>query len=71
MTRIRRYFAIAQGDYIGQTSFYDAPHPWGPWTPFPTTTSTRDRDRGWANLGTAGGGSLAYTWSMHGPARTA
>jgi hypothetical protein len=56
---IRRYIATAQGAYVGQTSFYDAPHPWGPWT----TISYNNIDPqtgagGWANLGTAGGGSL-------------
>jgi hypothetical protein len=56
---IRRYIATAQGDYVGQTSFYDAPHPWGPWT----TISYNNIDAetgtgGWANLGTTGGESL-------------
>jgi hypothetical protein len=56
---IQRYIGVAQGDSIGQTSFYDAPHPWGPWT----TISYNNIDPqtgtgGWANLGTAGGGSL-------------
>jgi hypothetical protein len=56
---IHRYIATAQGAYIGQTSFYDAPHPWGPWT----TISYNNIDPqtgtgGWANLGKAGGGSL-------------
>jgi hypothetical protein len=56
---IRRYIATAQGAYIGQTSFYDAPQLWGPWT----TISYNNIDPqtgagGWANLGKAGGGSL-------------
>lgn len=56
---IQRYIATAQGTYIGQTSFYDAPHPWGPWT----TISYNNIDPqtgtgGWAHLGKAGGGSL-------------
>jgi hypothetical protein len=56
---IKRYIATAQGPYIGQTSFYDAPQPWGPWT----TISYNNIDPltgagGWANLGKAGGGSL-------------
>jgi len=56
---IGRYIGVAQGNYVGQTSFYDAPHPWGPWT----TISYNNIDAqtgtgGWANLGTAGGGSL-------------
>jgi hypothetical protein len=58
-TGIRRYIATAQGAYIGQTSFYDAPQLWGPWT----TISYNNIDPqtgagGWANLGKAGGGSL-------------
>jgi hypothetical protein len=56
---LHRYIATAQGAYIGQTSFYDAPQPWGPWT----TISYNNIDPqtgagGWANLGKAGGGSL-------------
>jgi hypothetical protein len=56
---IKRYIATAQGSYIGQTSFYDSPQPWGPWT----TVSYNNIDAqtgagGWANLGKAGGGSL-------------
>ncbi|MBS0419162.1 MAG: hypothetical protein JSR66_15740 [Proteobacteria bacterium] len=56
---IRRYIAVAQGSWIGQTSFYDAPQPWGPWT----TVSYNNIDPqtgngGWANLGKAGGGTL-------------
>jgi hypothetical protein len=56
---LRRYIATAQGEYVGQTSFYDAPHPWGPWT----TISYNNIDPqtgpgGWANLGIAGGESL-------------
>ena len=56
---LKRYIATAQGPYVGQTSFYDAPHPWGPWT----TVSYNNIDAasgtgGWANLGTAGGESL-------------
>ncbi|HEY2401799.1 MAG TPA: hypothetical protein VGI23_15715 [Steroidobacteraceae bacterium] len=56
---IKRYIATAQGPYIGQTSFYDATQPWGPWT----TISYNNIDPqtgtgGWANLGKAGGGSL-------------
>ena len=44
---------------MGQTSFYDAPRPWGPWT----TISYNNIDAvtgagGWANLGVAAGESL-------------
>jgi hypothetical protein len=56
---IGRYIAVAQGEHVGQTSFYDAPYPWGPWTTVdynnidPATGSG-----GWANLGTMAGVSL-------------
>ena len=56
---IGRYLATAQGPYIGQTSFYDAPHPWGPWTTVSyNNIDPQTGDGGWANLGKAGGGSL-------------
>ena len=56
---IQRYIATAQGPYIGQTSFYDAPHPWGPWTTISyNNIDPRTGTGGWANLGIAGGGSL-------------
>jgi hypothetical protein len=56
---IRRYIATAQGPYIGQTSFYDAPHLWGPWTTISyNNIAPLTGTGGWANLGTAGGGSL-------------
>jgi len=54
---IQRYIATAQGAYIGQTSFYDAPHPWGPWTTISyNNIDPRTGTGGWANLGKAGGG---------------
>lgn len=56
---IQRYIATAQGDSIGQTSFYDAPHLWGPWTTISyNNIDAKTGTGGWANLGTAGGGSL-------------
>ena len=56
---IRRYIGTAQGPYIGQTSFYDAPHPWGPWTTVVyNNIDPQTGEGGWANLGRAGGGSL-------------
>ena len=56
---IHRYIATAQGPYIGQTSFYDAPQPWGPWTTISyNNIDLQDGTGGWANLGKAGGGSL-------------
>lgn len=56
---IGRYIGTAQGPFVGQTSFYDAPNPWGPWT----TVSYNNIDPvagtgGFANLGKEGGGSL-------------
>jgi hypothetical protein len=56
---LRRYIGTAQGEYVGQTSFYEAPQPWGPWA----TISYNNIDAatgtgGWANLGAAGGESL-------------
>lgn len=29
---LRRYIASAQGHSVGETGFFDAPEPWGPWT---------------------------------------
>jgi hypothetical protein len=56
---IRRYIGVAQGQYIGQTSFYDAPHPWGPWTTISyNNIDARTGTGGWANLGTAGGAAI-------------
>jgi hypothetical protein len=56
---IQRYIAVAQGDSIGQTSFYDAPHLWGPWTTISyNNIDPKTGTGGWANLGRAGGGSL-------------
>lgn len=56
---IGRYIATGQGNYIGQTSFYDAPHPWGPWTTIAyNNIDPRTGRGGWANLGREGGGSL-------------
>jgi len=58
-TTLKRYIGVAQGNYVSQTSFYDAPQPWGPWT----TISYNNIDAatgagGWANLGTTGGEGL-------------
>jgi hypothetical protein len=56
---LRRYIAVAQGNYAAQTSFYESPDPWGPWSVIaynnidPATGSG-----GWANLGAAAGESL-------------
>lgn len=41
-----RYIGVGQGATIGETAFYDAPEPWGPWT---TLAYYSD----WGSLGTA------------------
>lgn len=56
---LKRYIAVAQGNYAAQTSFYESPNPWGPWAVISynnidATTGTG----GWANLGIAAGESL-------------
>jgi hypothetical protein len=56
---LKRYIGVAQGGFLAQTSFYEAPHPWGPWT----TISYNNIDAatgggGWGNLGSAAGDSL-------------
>jgi hypothetical protein len=56
---LERYIGVAQGDYLAQTSFYDAPHPWGPWTRIAYhNIEAVTGNGGWGNLGTAAGGSL-------------
>ena len=56
---LKRYLGIAQGDYVSQTSFYDAPTPWGPWTVISyNNIHAASGEGGWANLGIAGGSSL-------------
>jgi hypothetical protein len=56
---VSRYIATAQGAYVGQTSFYDAAHLWGPWTTISyNNIEPQTASGGWANLGMAGGGSL-------------
>ena len=56
---IKRYIGIAQGDYVGQTSFYDAPNLWGPWTVIEYhNIAAASGSGGWGNLGTAAGGSM-------------
>jgi hypothetical protein len=50
-----RYIGTAQGDRIGQTSFYDAPDPWGPWTVIDYNNIDPATGRGgWGHLGSAG-----------------
>ena len=56
---LKRYVGIAQGEYAAQTSFYDAPSPWGPWTVISyNNINAATGSGGWGNLGTAAGGSL-------------
>lgn len=54
-----RYIAVAQGGYAAQTSFYEAPAPWGPWAVISyNNIDAATGSGGWANLGTASGESL-------------
>jgi hypothetical protein len=56
---LKRYLGIAQGAFIGQTSFYEAPDLWGPWKAILyNNINPADGSGGWANLGRAGGNSL-------------
>ncbi len=53
------YIGTAQGPYVGQTSFYESPRPWGPWRTISyNNIDPRTGRGGWANLGTAAGESL-------------
>jgi len=56
---LKRYIAVAQGGYAAQTSFYEAPNPWGPWAVISyNNIDAATGSGGWANLGTAAGESL-------------
>jgi len=56
---LKRYIAVAQGGYAAQTSFYEAPEPWGPWAVIAyNNIDAATGSGGWANLGTAAGESL-------------
>jgi hypothetical protein len=55
---LRRYIGMAQGDYLGQTAFYEAPAPWGPWSTLAYDNIDSDGSGGWGNLGMAAGSSL-------------
>jgi hypothetical protein len=56
---LKRYLGVAQGSYIGQTSFYEAPNPWGPWKVILySNINPVDGSGGWGNLGKAGGNSI-------------
>jgi hypothetical protein len=56
---LRRYLGIAQGAYVGQTSFYEAREPWGPWHVIQyNNIDPADSAGGWAGLGTKAGGAM-------------
>jgi hypothetical protein len=56
---LHRYIGIGQGDYLSQSSFYDAPNLWGPWTSIAyNNIDAATGIGGWANLGTAAGDSM-------------
>jgi hypothetical protein len=56
---LRRFLGIAQGPYVGQTSFYESPSLWGPWRVILyNNIKPDDGAGGWANLGKAGGNSI-------------
>jgi hypothetical protein len=56
---LRRYIGVAQGDYLAQTSFYEAANLWGPWATISyQNINAADGSGGWGNLGSAAGGSL-------------
>ncbi len=48
-----RYLACAQGEKVGQVAFYEAPHPWGPWSViyYANIDATHGGRGGWGNLG--------------------
>jgi hypothetical protein len=49
---LKRFIASAQGGFVNQAAFYDAPNPWGPWTTIAYYNSNTDNTGGWGNLGT-------------------
>jgi hypothetical protein len=56
---LQRYIGIAQGDHMGQSSFYDAPDLWGPWTCISyNNIDAASGGGGWDNLGTGAGDSM-------------
>jgi hypothetical protein len=59
VSALKRYIGVAQGGYAAQTSFYEAPNPWGPWAVVAyNNIDAATGSGGWANLGTAAGESL-------------
>jgi hypothetical protein len=56
---LHRYLAVAQGTYLAQTSFYEAPELWGPWSVVSYDNIDPVTGRGgWAHLGRGAGSSL-------------
>jgi hypothetical protein len=56
---LKRYIGVAQGGYAAQTSFYEAPDPWGPWAVISyNNIDAASGTGGWGNLGAAAGESL-------------
>lgn len=56
---LRLYIGVAQGDLAAQTSFYGAPHPWGPWTTLDYhNIDAATGEGGWGALGAGAGESL-------------
>jgi hypothetical protein len=65
---LNRYIVAAQGPGVAQTSFYDSPNPWGPWTVISYNNidvsnldSGGNPRGGWANFGMVSGGSLGIS----------
>jgi hypothetical protein len=59
VSALNRYIAVAQGGYAAQTSFYEAPNPWGPWAVISyNNIDAATGSGGWAGLGAAAGESL-------------
>jgi hypothetical protein len=56
---LKRYIGVAQGDYLAQTSFYEAANLWGPWATISYhNIQAADGAGGWGNLGASAGESL-------------
>jgi hypothetical protein len=60
---IGRYIAASSSGPLGQTSFYDAPNPWGPWTTISynnfnvgSLDANNNPTGGWGNFGAASNG---------------
>lgn len=52
-SHLNRYIASAQGGFVNQAAFYEAPNPWGPWGTIGYFNSNpTDNSGGWGNLGT-------------------